>query len=89
MTYSSNLFFNQHSFAWGAFKGCFKCLLEIVCVNIYKDPFTPLLIDIVRAVAGKRSHHGYAMGSQKVAQILLTGFRQDREIASINQLDPK
>ena len=54
-----------------------------------KDPLASLLINIVGAVAGQRSHHGDAMGRKKLSQILLSGFRENREIAAIDHFDAK
>ena len=54
------------------------------CNAALKYPVAPLPIDVACGIAGQGSHHGDALGRQKIGQTLLAWLRQDREVAAIN-----
>jgi len=51
------------------------------------DAITPLPIDIVLAVAGKRRDHGHAMAGKKCGEVLMPWFIEDGEIAAVDHRD--
>ena len=54
------------------------------CNAALKHPIAPLSIDVACGIAGQGSHHGDALGRQKIGQTLLAWLGQDREVAAIN-----
>mmetsp|Transcript_52278 Transcript_52278/g.87246 ORF Transcript_52278/g.87246 Transcript_52278/m.87246 type:complete len:314 (-) Transcript_52278:364-1305(-) len=49
---------------------------------------SPLLLDIIRGVAGKRGHHCYLVLCKELRQVLLPRLHHDRQVASILHFQP-
>ena len=52
-----------------------------------EDSVSPLLIHIGFAVAGQRGDHPHPLIRQKLSQVVLSRFGQDREIAAVDHVD--